>query len=75
MTTTSINSAPTGPPLANGTRTDCASYFLGDVFQASTIAGTGFTSPCALAARTFYVDLSDFGTWNTGRTHEESRDI
>jgi len=22
--------------LANGTRTDCASYFLGDVFQAST---------------------------------------
>jgi hypothetical protein len=39
---------------------------LGDVFQASTIEGTGFASTCELAARTFYVDLTDFGTWNTG---------
>ncbi|KAL8659924.1 MAG: hypothetical protein Q9202_006879 [Teloschistes flavicans] len=55
----------TPTPYADGTRTDCNSYFNGDIFQGS-IAGTNWKSNCELAAASYDVDLSDFGTWNTG---------
>ncbi|KAL8730715.1 MAG: hypothetical protein Q9166_003907 [cf. Caloplaca sp. 2 TL-2023] len=55
----------TAGPLANGTRADCNNHFDGGIFQ-SDVAGTNWKSRCELAAATYGVDLSDFGTWNTG---------
>lgn len=64
-TFTSPTATATPTPYADGTRTDCNSYFNGDIFQGS-IAGTNWKSNCELAAASYDVDLSDFGTWNTG---------
>ncbi|CAF9933065.1 MAG: hypothetical protein HETSPECPRED_008521 [Heterodermia speciosa] len=61
----SSTSTATPTPYADGTRTDCNNYFNGDIFQGS-IAGTNWNSKCELAANSYDVDLSDFGTWNTG---------
>ncbi|KAL8772227.1 MAG: hypothetical protein Q9203_001365 [Teloschistes exilis] len=61
----SPSATATPTPYADGTRTDCNSYFNGDIFQGS-IAGTNWKSNCELAAASYDVDLSDFGTWNTG---------
>ncbi|OBT47402.1 hypothetical protein VE00_02155 [Pseudogymnoascus sp. WSF 3629] len=52
-------------PEATGTRDDCVHYFARDDFQFN-LTGSTFGSNCQLAARTYNVDLKDFGLWNPG---------
>lgn len=52
-------------PVATGTRDDCVHYFAGEDYQVN-VTGSSFSSPCALAATVYGVDLDLFASWNPG---------